>query len=146
MEAVAVRGHTDNGVTRGQPTLMVWGKPLRIDVIENSEFSVHQDFKRWMNRQASNANSETGSMKINYYDTVTGDIRLEKLELGESVEIEDTGVFRAEDYRTVLTVTFINAYIKALGAVRLASDATNQYTSFGAEFEYERYTTEYGQN
>mgnify|MGYP006240877947 CR=1 FL=1 len=137
MEAVAVRGHTDNGVTRGQPTLMIWGKPLRIDVIENSDFSVHKDFKRWMNRQALNANTDTGSMKINYYDTVTGDIKLEKLELPEG------GSLFGGDYRTVLTVTFVNAYIKALGDVRLASDATNQYTSFGAEFEYERYVTEY---
>ena len=122
---------------------MIWGKPLRISVIENSEFSVHKDFKRWMDRQANNANVQTGSMTINYYDTVTGDIRLEKLELGESVEIEETGIFKAEDYRTVLTVTFVNAYIKALGNVRLASDATNSYTNFIAEFEYERYTTEY---
>ena len=137
MEAVAVRGHTDSGITRGQPTLMIWGKPLRISVIENADFSVHKDFKRWMDRQANNANVQTGSMTINYYDTVTGDIRLEKLELPEG------GTLGGGDYRTVLSVTFVNAYIKALGNVRLASDATNQYTNFTTEFEYERYTTEY---
>ena len=71
MEAVAVRGHTDAGITRGQPTLMIWGKPLRIEVIENSEFSTHRDFKRWMDRMAVNSNVESGSMKMNYFNTIT---------------------------------------------------------------------------
>ena len=146
VEAYNVRGHTDQGIVRTQPTAMIWGKPFRIEVIENADFTVHRDFKAWMNRHGQNANSERGEMRMNYFNTIVGDIEIQKLELPDSAPLgsaDQLAAFSSGEYKKVLSVKLIDGYIKALGAVRLASDATNQMTTFAAEFEYTRYVTEY---
>lgn len=146
VEAYNVRGHTDQGIVRTQPTAMIWGKPFRIEVIENADFTVHRDFKAWMNRHGQNANSERGEMRMNYFNTIVGDIEIQKLELPDSAPVgnaDQVAAFASGEYKKVLSVKLIDGYIKALGAVRLASDATNQMTTFSAEFDYTRYVTEY---
>ena len=47
------------------------------------------------------------------------------------------------DLKEVLTVNFINAYPKAIGAVQLSSENRNAFTTFQVEFNYESYTTDH---
>ena len=39
--------HEHMGITREQPVNVIYGKPLQINVIENSEFSNYRDIRRW---------------------------------------------------------------------------------------------------
>ena len=83
---------------------------------------------------------------MNYFNTIVGDIEIQKLELPDSAPVgnaDQVAAFASGEYKKVLSVKLIDGYIKALGAVRLASDATNQMTTFSAEFDYTRYVTEY---
>ena len=48
--------HEYMGITREQPVNMIYGKPLQINVIENSEFSNYRDIRRWLDLTTQNAN------------------------------------------------------------------------------------------
>lgn len=139
VESVVARGHENMGIARSQPSLMIWGSPMTISVIENQEFSVHRDFKRWFDRLGTNANQEGGrNMRMQYYKQIVGDIQLVKLE-----NPPNSGGGVGEQLQEVLRVKFINAFPKAIGAVNLSSENRNNFTTFNVEFNYESYSTEY---
>ena len=137
VESAVARGHENIGRSRAQPALVIWSNPMQITVIENRDFTNHRDFKKWFDRLGTGINQQAQDIKMNYYDQIKGDIQLIKL------ENPDNGGRGGGNLKEVLTVNFVNAYPKALGAVALSSENRNAYTTFTVEFQYESYTTEY---
>jgi hypothetical protein len=138
VEAAVARGHEFMGIARYQPALILWGQPMMITVIENRDFTNHQDFGRWFERLGTGVDQQgQRNIRMSYYDQIKGDIVLEKL------ENPDVSGGVGGDLKTVMTTTFLNAYPKAIGNVQLASDNINGYTTFNVEFTYESYTVEY---
>ena len=138
VEAVVARGHEYMGIARSTPSLMIWGNPMTITVIENRDFTVHRDFKKWMDRVAQGADQRgSRNMRMQFYDQIKGDIQLIKQ------ENPDKSGGAGGDLKEVLTVNFINAYPKAVGAVQLSSENRNAFTTFQVEFNYESYTTDH---
>ena len=138
VESAVARGHEYIGRQRAQPALVIWSNPMQITVIENRDFTVHKDFKKWFDRLGTGVNQEAQDIKMNYYDTIKGDIKLIKLE-----NPDEAGRGGGGNLKEVLTVNFVNAYPKAIGAVALSSENRNAFTTFSVEFQYESYTTQY---
>lgn len=144
--------HEYLGITREQPTNMIYGKPLSITVIENSEFSNYRDIRRWMDRTTQNANQGTNgrvgvgrNQRMQYYNTYVGDIQLIKLEFPEGSERGSDGFDPAyvKEYREAFRVHFINAYPINLGEIVMGSDMFDQMTEFKVDFTYESYHLDY---
>ena len=130
------------GITREMPTAVIYSKPLTITVIENANFSVYKDIRRWFDTVCENANQVGArrSQRMNYYNTYTADITLTKLEQS-SLRSEAFGFFPGDtNYKPVLDVNFINAYPTDIGAITLNSAGVNEYTTFDVSFTYESYS------
>ena len=140
MDTALAAGHEFMGITREQPTAMIFDKPFEITVVENSNFSVYKDMRDWINLTTQNANQVSGvfgggrNQRMNYYETFTSDMELIKLENGNSILPDLDG------YKEVLRVRFINAYPIEIGAVALGSDMTDNLTKFTVSFTYESYS------
>jgi len=140
LNTVSVSGHEYTGIVRDQPVAMVFGKPFVMTVIENSEFSVYKDIRKWFEETTINANQLNGfgrSQRMNYYNTYVEDMQLVKL---EQKKRKDMNGEKDEEYREVLEVNFINAYPVGIGRVSLGSDTTDSTLQFEIEFNYESYT------
>jgi len=138
VEGAVARGHEYMGISRSQPALILWSNPMQITVIENRDFTVYKDFKKWFDKLGTGVKqSGSRNIRMNYYDQIKGDIQLIKLENPSS-----TGGGGGGDLEEVMTVNFINAYPKALGAIALSSENRNAYTTFTVEFQYESYTVD----
>ena len=85
----------------------------------------------WFDTIVSNANPGNGqtlAQKADFYDTVTSDITLVKLEnAGEGRQFSP------------FEIEFFNAYPVRLGDLAMASDAYNQLMEFQVDFYYETY-------
>ena len=90
LDTAIALGQENMGITREQPTALVYGKPFRMMVIENSRFSIYKDLRAWLDLTTQNANQVSGiaggllggtrNQRMNYYDTFTSDMDLIKLE------------------------------------------------------------------
>jgi hypothetical protein len=140
-EGINVTGHSLMGITRIQPTMPIWTNPLTVTVIENSDFTVYEDFKGWFDETGQGIDqSGSRNIRLSYYDQIVGDIELIKLENPNSLSGGGNG---GANYKEVLTVKFLNSYIKSIGPVSLDSSSQNSFLQFQIEFNYESYTTEF---
>jgi hypothetical protein len=136
------------GITRQQPISMVFGKPFTMTIIENSDFLVYKEIRRWMDLTTQNANTGGGifatlggrSQRMNYYNTYVSDFKLTKLEqAGNQAGV--TGSQNVNDnYAKPLEITFINAYPVSIGDISLSSEDTDTATVFDVAFNYESYS------
>lgn len=142
--------HEHMGITREQPVNVIYGKPLQITVIENSEFSIYRDIRNWLDKTAVNANQgESGvsafrSQRMNYYNSYVANIQLTKLEFPDTDD--RTGVndnFYVKEYKEAFTTHFINAYPINVGEIRMGSDMFDTATEFVVDFTYESYHLDY---
>ena len=136
-ESMNIEGQQFNGITRLQPIRPIFTQPFEIDVIENSDFSVYEDFKTgWMDETAQNlAQDGQRNIKLKYFNNIIGDIELRKLEMPDSAD--------GGELREVMTVKFLDAYIKSVGNLALQSTAANSLMTFKIEFNYRSFTTEF---
>ena len=144
VETVFANGHDFQGIVREQPTFMMFGKPLSLTIIENSDYTSYSELRNWINGTTQNAEQfQVGtlgrSQRMEYYDTFTADMKI--------IKLEQTGPTFAGQigYREVMEVNFINAYPINIGAINLNSAAENQFTTFQADFTYESYSITYPQ-
>lgn len=144
------------GISRETPSGMRFSKPFTISVIENSNFSVYKDMRRWMNMTIQNTNvgvgSTTRNQRMNFYTSYVSTITLTKLELPDNQEytvegmkvknIKDINSARDLDghFKKSLVVHFNNAYPVKIGEVTLASDNNTSPLLFSIEFMYETYS------
>ena len=144
VETVFANGHDFQGIVREQPTFMMFGKPLSLTIIENSDYTTYSELRNWIGGTTINAaQQQVGtlgrSQRMRYYDQFTADMKI--------IKLEQTGPTFAGQigYREVMEVNFINAYPINIGAISLNSAAENQYTTFQADFTYESYSITYPQ-
>ena len=146
-ETVTILGQENMGVAREQPTSIIFSKPLTLEIIENSKFSVYKQFRKWFNRVAENANPRlstfgTRTQRLRYYKTFVSDMYLSKLELPSN--IKNVGTFSDSlvnaGYREVLRFSFVNVYPTRIGPVTLDSSASDTYSTFNVDLTYETYT------
>ena len=144
-QTIAVNGHENMGVVREQATNILYGKPLTMTVIENSDFLVYKAMREWFDRTAQNANQGGGltgdrSIRMTYYDTYSQDIEIQKLEFPDSGS-NVTGVsLDNANYKNPITVRFINAYPVMVGSLSLDSEGIDTALRFDISFSYESYT------
>lgn len=142
VDTIIAAGHENMGIVREQPTAVMFGKPFTMTIIENSEFSVYKDLRSWLDQTAQGAAQQNGqrSQRMQYYDTFTSDMEMLKLELPDDARGITGSAEPNANLKEVLKITFIKAYPINIGAVALASDAIDTYTTFDVSFTYESYT------
>ena len=116
VETVFANGHDFQGIVREQPTFMMFGKPLSLTIIENSDYSTFAELRNWISGTTINANQQQvgtlgRSQRMRYYDQFTADMQI--------IKLEQTGPTFAGQigYREVMEVNFINAYPINIGAI-----------------------------
>ena len=149
---VAVAGHEYMGIVREQATAVMFGKPLTITVIGDSDFKVYRDIREWFDRSAVNANQGSGtiqraintgrSQRMNYYQSYVKDMEIVKLEQ-PGRQSEQGSSIREDNLEEVMKATFINAFPIALGEINLDTNGVNQVVSFNVAFTYESYSLSY---
>jgi len=145
-ETTTLLGHENMGVGREQPTSVIFSKPITLEIIENSNFSIYKQFRLWYQRVAFNANpipfTNTRTQRMRYYNTYTSDMYMSKLELPnnyDKLEFFDGDLVNA-GFQEVIRFTFTNAYPIRIGDVRLDSSATDTYSTFTVDLTYETYS------
>lgn len=146
-ETVGRAGQGRTGVISQQPTMVTFGKPFSITVIENSDFLIYKNMQQWFNNSSPTYNTlGNASQRMGYYNTFTTDITLKKMELPlegwDSRKLNDAirkGVNNFEGYRKPVVITFKNAYPTMIGDINLATDNFNSMTTFEVSFNYESY-------
>ena len=146
LDTAIALGQENMGITREQPTALVYGKPFRMLVIENGRFSIYKDLRNWLNLTTQNANQFAGvagnlvggtrNQRMHYYDTYTSDMDLIKLEQPGATPNET----EPDGYNEVMRVRFLNAYPVAIGDVQLGSGMNDEVTKFSVDFTYESYS------
>jgi hypothetical protein len=141
-------GHEYMGITRDMPTAAIYGKPLTMRVIENKNFDIYRDLRRWFDSVGVNINQPgaiTGggngrTQRMNYYETFTSDIEIIKLECKDNTTPSSLLLGEGNDgMREVLRVKFINAYPTNVGQIDMSSDDRNSYLAYDVQFTYESY-------
>jgi hypothetical protein len=142
LETTIALGQEHMNIAREQPTSMIYGKPLTITIIENSDFLAYNAMRRWIDLTTVNANQERGlrSQRMNYYHSYVGDIELTKLEQPDTTGDDDI------EYKKPLRVRFINAYPIQVGQITLNTEQQDTATTFVTSFTYESYTIETEEN
>ena len=148
---VAVAGQENMGIVREQPTAIVYGKPLVLNVIGDAEFRTYRALRDWFDKTALNANQGSGttrtflntgrSQRMKYYNTFARDMEIVKLEQpGAQNQGEGT---RDDELLEVMKTTFIKSFIISLGAIALDSSAEDTKTEFQVALTYESYSLSY---
>lgn len=134
-----IDGQQFMGISRLQPYMPVFTQPFEIDIIENANFATYKEFKEnWFDKTAEGIDQQNNrNIRLKYFNDIIGDIELIKLENPESQQGGG-----GQQLREVMKVKFLDAYIKAIGSINLASNAFNTYTTFKVEFNYRSFTTE----
>lgn len=123
------------GIAREQPANMVYGKPMTMSVIENSDFTTFQALRDWMKKTTVGGDqTRVTSQRMNYYFSFVGNIVVTKLEQPDNTDGDNIR------YKEPLTWTFNNAYPVSVGDIALASDAIDAPTTFDVSFTYESYS------
>ena len=134
-QVLTVNGHEAQGVVRDQPVAIIYGKPLTLSVISDREYKVYKDLRKWLNRQAINANPLSGgagaSQKIRYYDDdrMTRTVQIDKLEL-------DGPQRTFQPWSAV----FHKAFPVSLGPIDMDTASTDSFVQFQVQLSYETYT------
>ena len=146
-ETVGASGQGRTGIMRQQPTMITFGKPFTMTVIERSDYLVYRNLRDWFEKTCPPYNTLfNDSQRMAYYDDFVTDMKLIKLELPyeawDSRKLQnkmDKGAVNADGYRQVLEVTFKNAYPTTIGDINFDSENRNSMTTFDISFNYESY-------
>ena len=146
-ETVGASGQGRTGIMRQQPTMITFGKPFSMTVIERSDYLVYKNMRRWFEKTCPPYNTRNDeSQRMAYYDSFVLDMRLIKLELpyegwdARGLQNKmDSGQVNADGYRQVLDITFKNAYPTTIGDINFDTQNRNSMTTFDISFNYESY-------
>lgn len=137
LETVISNGQTHMGITRQQPTSVLYSKPFSLEVIGDSDYNAYKELRAWLDLTTQNINQsavQRRSLRMNYYDSFVSDIELVKLEQPDNTDGQ------RNEYKEPLTVKFINAYPVNIGEISLSSEAINKEVRFRVDFTYESYS------
>lgn len=144
-------GQEQLGVRNQIPEAVVFASPLRLEVIEDAEFSMYKAMRRMFDTTAVNANPLSGgsnqkTQRMNYYDDFTFGIDLYKLAYPSGggrffrPQVRTNSGISAP-YEVVQEYHFDKCYLTSIEGITLASDAYDQLLSFAVAFNYETYST-----
>ena len=146
INTIAIPGQEALGVTREQPTAVIFNSPFTISVISDRDYTVYKDLKRWYNAIAVNANPSTrlsgalgNSQRIKWYRDFSRTIQLTKLE-----QQGGKGSVEADSYIAPFDVIFNRAFPVRIGEITLDSSASDSFVEYSVDFAYETYTFESG--
>lgn len=149
-ETVGAAGQQRTGIIRQQPTMVKFGKPFTMDVIERSDYVLYKNFQQWANTVSPTYNIDGGSQRMAYYEDFTMDIKLKKFEYAYETwnpralqAAIDAGKVNYESYRKPIVITFHKAYPVILGDLNLDTEAQNSMLTFQISFNYESYDIRY---
>ena len=146
LDVVQANGQEFMGITRETPQNFIYGKPLTMTVIENSDFDIYRSMRSWIESTAlPNRINQNGvrTIRMNYYDSFTGEIEVIKLENPNTNKVRasiNDDLLTQYGYKVPLKWTFINAYPIRIGSVTMGSDMNNIATEFEVAFTYESYS------
>ena len=136
VDTIVVNGHESQGVVREQATMVTYAKPFQITVISDRDYTVYKAMREWFDTLAENANPFSresllsgDSQRVNYYNSVTKQITLRKLEQNGK-----------QGYHQPFEVEFNNAYPIRIGELQLDTESTDSRMEFTVSFTYETYT------
>ena len=141
LDVVQANGQEHMGVTRETPQNFIYGKPLSMTVIENSDFTIYKAMRDWIEATGVEGvinQSRQRTIRMSYYDTFTGDIELYKYE-NPNGSINDAGINNF-GYKQPIGWRFYRAYPISIGALDLSSEATDTPLTFDIDFTYESYS------
>lgn len=140
-------GQENMGIARETARNIVYGKPLTITIIENSDFTVYRNLRTWFDMTGRNANQDgLRSLRMNYYDSYCADLDIFKYEQPNEPNIRrgvNRGTLSAEGYKMPIMWQFINAHPINIGQVSMASDAFDTALQFDVQFTYESFSVKY---
>ncbi len=136
LDTVIALGQENMGIAREQPANMIFGKPMTMSIIENSDFTTYTAIRDWMMETTVGGRQRQGAQtqRMNYYHSFVGNIEIVKLEQPDSSE--------DDEYKEPLKWTFHNSYPISVGQIELSSDAYDTATTFDVSFTYESYNVE----
>ena len=152
-QTLGASGQERVGVVRQQPAGIVYGKPFEIQVIERADFIVYNQMKQWFDRTNPGTNGfGISNHRMNYYDNITCDIKLMKLEYspdasdysaiaGKQVQGEVT----PDGFVKPLVVKFKRAYPTEIQSIDLSTEMRNSLVEYSISFNYETYETTDGE-
>ena len=146
LDVVQASGHEHMGIARETPQNFIYGKPLSMSVIENSDFLMYKAMRNWIESTGmSNVINQRRdrSLRMAYYDSYVGDIEVYKYELPNGTNVErliENGRINRMGYKVPIGWRFYAAYPINIGALDFASDATDQALTFDLDFTYESYS------
>lgn len=151
LDVIQANGHEHMGIARETPQNFIYGKPLSMTVIENSDFMIYKAMRNWIESTGVGVSinqQRRRTIKMSYYDSFVGDIELYKYEnpnIGKGKNsqvpelIEDSRL-NNYGYKVPIGWRFYNAYPIVIGSLDLASDATDAALEFSVDFTYESYS------
>lgn len=146
LDVVQANGHENMGITRETAQNFIYGKPLTMTFIENSDFLVYKAMREWIERTGVDRTinqTRTRTIRMEYYQSYIGDIDIVKYELPNQLKIDEAiagGLLNTTGYKTPIRWRFYNAYPIVVGSLALASDATDSTLEFEVQFTYESYS------
>lgn len=145
LDVVQANGHEFMGITRETPQNFIYGKPMTMTIIENSDFNIYKAMRSWIEETGlPNRINQDGirTIRMNYYENFVKDVEVIKLENPNTSRIPTSinqDLLTQYGYKVPIKWTFINAYPIRIGSVSLGSDMNNQTTEFEVSFTYESY-------
>lgn len=151
LDVIQANGQEHMGIARETPQNFVYGKPLTMTVIENSDFLIYNAMRSWIESTGvGNSINQRGrrTIKMSYYDSYVGDIELYKYEnpniakgkKGNLPQLVEDNRVNNYGYKVPIGWRFYNAYPIVIGALDLSSDATDTALEFQIDFTYESYS------
>lgn len=146
LDVVQANGQEHMGIARETPQNFVYGKPLTMSIIENSDYMIYKAMRGWIESTGTPGviNQRTQrTLRMAYYDSFVGDIEVYKYELPNGTKVDkliEDGKINTAGYKVPIGWRFYSAYPINIGALDLASDATDQPLTFDVDFTYESYS------
>lgn len=146
LDVVQANGHEHMGITRETAQNFIYGKPLQMTFIENSDFTIYKAMRKWIEATGlgDRINQQrVRTLRMNYYNSYIGDIEIIKYEFPNQTEVDKAivnGRLQYSGYKTPIAWTFKNAYPIQVGRLDLSTDAYNTATEFDVQFTYESYS------
>ena len=146
IDVVQANGHEHMGITRETAQNFIYGKPLTMSVIENSDFTIYKAMRSWIESTGVGSRINQGrsrTIKMDYYDSYVADIEVIKYEYPNQRSLAQataSGRLTYHGYKTPIGWKFYNAYPILIGSLPLSTDAYNTALEFEIQFTYESYS------
>ena len=146
LDVVQANGHEHMGITRETAQNFIYGKPLQMSFIENSDFTIYKAMRKWIEATGvgDRINQQRArTLRMNYYNSYIGDIEIIKYELPNQTQVDKAilnGRLPYSGYKTPIAWTFKNAYPIEVGQLDLSTDSFNTALEFSVKFTYESYS------